>query len=66
MSKMGENLSDKNANVMACIQRIRRFLSNPGISPTLTVVPLMYLMRPLLEKVVSSCVRDPAGVCVHC
>ena len=47
---MGENLSDKNANVMACIQRIRRFLSNPRISPTLTVVPLMYLMRPLLEK----------------
>jgi len=50
ISKMGENLSDKNANVMACIQRIRRFLSNPKISPTLTVRPLIYLMRPLLEK----------------
>lgn len=35
---------------MACIQRIRRFLSNHRISPTLTVVPLIYLMRPLLEK----------------
>ena len=50
ISKLGENLSDKNAGVMACIQRIRRFLSNPRISPTLTVVPLIYLMRPLLEK----------------
>lgn len=35
---------------MTSIQRIRRFLSNPKISPSLTVIPLIYLMRPLLEK----------------
>jgi len=50
ISKMGENLSTKGASVMACIQRIRRFLSNKRISPFITVVPLIYLMRPLLER----------------
>ena len=50
ISKMGENLSIKGASVTACIQRIRRFLSNKRISPFITVVPLIYLMRPLLEK----------------
>ena len=50
ISKLGENLSDENTGVMACIQRIRRFLSNPRISPSLTVRPLIYLMRPLLER----------------
>jgi len=50
ISKLGENLSDKNTGIMACIQRVRRFLSNPKISPSLTVKPLIYLMRPLLKK----------------
>lgn len=50
ISKLGENLSDNNASVMACIQRIRRFLSNERISPSLVIVPLIYLMRPLLEN----------------
>jgi hypothetical protein len=50
LSKLGEHLSDKNAGVMGCIQRIRRFLSNKRISPALVVIPLIYLMRPLLEK----------------
>lgn len=50
--RLGENLSDTDTTtgVMTCIQRIRRFLSNPRISPSLTVVPLIYLMRPLLEN----------------
>jgi len=50
ISKLGEHLSDNGTGAMACIQRIRRFLSNTRMSPSLTVVPLMYLMRPLLEK----------------
>ena len=50
ISKMGENISTKGASIMACIQRIRRFLSNKRISPSITVVPLIYLMRPLLES----------------
>lgn len=50
ISKLGENLSDKNAGVMACIQRLRRFLSNPRISPSLVVIPLIHMMRPLLEN----------------
>ncbi|MCX6666305.1 MAG: IS4 family transposase [Euryarchaeota archaeon] len=50
ISKLGEYISDKNTDVMASIQRIRRFLSNPRISPSLTVIPLIYLMRPLLKK----------------
>ena len=30
---------------------IRRFLSNKRISPTLTIVPLIYLMHPFLENI---------------
>lgn len=50
LSKLGEYLCDNHVDVMASIQRIRRFLSNSRISPSLTVKPLIYLMRPLLEK----------------
>jgi len=52
ISRLGEILSDTDTTtgVMTCIQRLRRFLSNPRISPSLTVVPLIYLMRPLLEN----------------
>ncbi len=50
ISKLGELLPDKSIHPTSRIQRIRRFLSNPGISPILTIVPLIYLMRPLLEK----------------
>ncbi len=35
---------------MGCMQRIRRFLSNERISPTITVLPLIRLMRPLLSN----------------
>ncbi len=35
---------------MGCMQRIRRFLLNIGISPTITVLPLIRLMRPLLSN----------------
>jgi len=50
LSKLGEYLCDNHTKIMTPIQRIRRFLSNPRISPSLTVKPLIYLMRPLLEK----------------
>jgi hypothetical protein len=50
LSKLGEYLCDNQTKIMTPIQRIRRFLSNPRISPSLTVRPLIYLMRPLLEK----------------
>ena len=35
---------------MGCMQRIRRFLSNVGISPAITVMLLIRLMRPLLSN----------------
>jgi hypothetical protein len=50
LSKIGEYLYDNHTKIMTPIQRVRRFLSNPRISPSLTVKPLIYLMRPLLEK----------------
>ena len=50
ISRPGESLSISGASVIACIQRIRRFLSNKKVSPALTVVPLIRLMRPLLLK----------------
>lgn len=48
--KLGETLSINNSSAMACIQRIRRFLSNVQISPSIVLIPLINLMRPLLEK----------------
>ena len=50
LSKLGEYLCDNHTKITTPIQRIRRFLSNPRISPSRTVKPLIYLMRPLLEK----------------
>jgi hypothetical protein len=51
ISKLGGYLAvNSEASVMANIQRIRRFLSNERISPSVTVVPLICLMRPLLTK----------------
>jgi len=50
LSKLGEYLCNDYTKIMTPIQRIRRFLSNPRISPSITVKPLIYLMRPLLEK----------------
>ena len=50
MSKLGEELSINGPSKNACVQRLRRFLSNKRISPSITVKPLIYLMRPLLEK----------------
>jgi hypothetical protein len=50
ISRLGECLTvDSDANVMGCMQRIRRFLSNKKISPAVTVVPLIRLIRPLLS-----------------
>ena len=47
----GERLAvDSAANVMGCMQRVRRFLSSVGISPAMTVLPLIRLMRPLLSN----------------
>jgi hypothetical protein len=50
ISRLGEFLSNNDIKLMSRIQHIRRFLSNPRISPSLTIKPLIYLMRPLLEK----------------
>jgi len=50
ISKIGETLSINGSGVMACIQRMRRFLSNIKISPAIVLVPLIHLMRSLLEK----------------
>ncbi len=50
ISKLGETLSVNSSGVMACIQRIRRFLSNIKISPAIVLIPLIHLMRPLLQK----------------
>lgn len=50
ISRLGETLSINGLSIMACIQRIRRFLSNKRISPIIILVPLIYLMRPILEK----------------
>ncbi len=50
ISKLGETLSVNSSGVMACIQRIRRFLSNKHVSPSIILLPLIYLMRPILEK----------------
>ena len=51
ISRLGECLEiNSKANVMGCIQRIRRFLSSKNISPAMTVLPLIRLMRPLLSN----------------
>ena len=39
ISKLGETLSINGVSMMACIQRIRRFLSIRRISPTIVLVP---------------------------
>ena len=50
ISKMGETISINGTSVMASIQRIRRFLSNERISPIIMIVPLIHLLRPILEN----------------
>ena len=50
ISRLGESLAVNGPSEMACIQRIRRFLSNEKLSPSITHVPLIRLMRPLLSK----------------
>ena len=37
-------------NLLVRMQRIRRFLSNERISPTITLIPLIRLLRPILSK----------------
>jgi len=50
ISRLGESLAVDGPSEMACIQRIRRFLSNKKLSPAITLVPLIRLMRPLLSQ----------------
>ncbi|MBE0472186.1 MAG: IS4 family transposase [Methyloprofundus sp.] len=50
ISRFGESLAVNGPSEMACIQRIRRFLSNKKLSPSITLLPLIRLMRPLLSK----------------
>lgn len=50
LCKLGEELAINGPSRHACVQRIRRFLSNKRMKPEFFVVPLIYLMRPLLES----------------
>jgi len=50
LCKLGEELAVNGPSKNACVQRIRRFLSNKRITPSIIVIPLIYLMRPLLEN----------------
>ena len=50
LCKLGDELAVDGPSKNACVQRIHRFLSNKRITPSLTVVPLIYLMRPFLES----------------
>jgi len=50
ISRLGESLAVNGPSEMACIQRIRRFLSNKKLSPSITLVPLIRLIRPILSE----------------
>jgi len=50
LCKLGEELAINGPSKQACNQRIRRFLSNKRMKPEFFVRPLIYLMRPLLER----------------
>lgn len=50
LCKLGEELAVNGPSKDACIQRVRRFLSNKRITPMFFVIPLISLMRPLLEN----------------
>ena len=50
LCNLGDELAVNGPSKSACVQRIRRFLSNKRISPSLMIVPLIYLMRPFLES----------------
>jgi hypothetical protein len=50
ISRLGESLAANGPSEMACIQRIRRFLSNKKLSPSMTLLPLINLMRPILSE----------------
>ena len=47
--RLAEKLPDDDTQDMARRQRVRRFLSNPRISPKLFVGALVQLIRPLVE-----------------
>jgi Transposase DDE domain len=49
LTTLARALPMDDANEMAHAQRIRRFLSNKGISPAKTVLPLIRLLRPILS-----------------
>jgi len=50
LCKLGEELAVNGPSKNACVKRIRRFLSNKRVTPLIIVIPLIYLMRPLLEN----------------
>jgi hypothetical protein len=50
LTTLARALPMDDANEMAHAQRIRRFLSNKGISPAKTVLPLIRLLRPILSN----------------
>jgi len=48
--KLAAHLAVDDRTENACVQRVRRFLSNKRISPSMMIIPLIYLMRPFLEN----------------
>ena len=48
--RLADKLPDDESSDMARRQRIRRFLSNVHICPSLTLIPLLQLLLPLLKK----------------
>ena len=48
--KLGGHLAVNGRSENACVQRVRRFLSNKRIFPSMMIIPLIYLMRPFLEN----------------
>ncbi len=49
LSALARALPMDESNEMAHMQRVRRFLSNKNISPTIVLLPLIRLLRPILS-----------------
>ena len=56
LARLAEKLPDDDSTDMARRQRVRRFLSNPRISPRLFVQVFVTLLRPLVQARLESCV----------
>jgi hypothetical protein len=50
LSVLARALPMDESNEMAHMQRVRRFLSNENISPSIVILPLIRLLRPILSE----------------